>query len=66
MSDALIEQAALKVLEDYMYEQTVKFILGDPLAELRLDLIRRIKNDMELAMKEIYMAQWKQREGNDG
>lgn len=66
MSDALIEQAALKVLEDHIYEQTMKFILGDSLAELRLDLLGRIKNDMELAMKEVYMAQWKQREGNDG
>jgi len=69
VSDVQVERAVLKVLDDYIHEQEMLFILGDfsmrsGSSYEKLELIRRIRDDVDEAIRNVYRDFWQQREGD--
>lgn len=61
MSDVQVERAVMKVLDEYVHKQEMLFILGD--FSTKLELLKCVRDDVEVAIQKVYRDSWQQREG---
>lgn len=63
VSDVQVERAVLKVLDDYIHEQEIRFLSGD--FSTKLELLRSIRHDVDEAIRNVYRDFWQQKEGEN-
>ncbi len=61
VSDVQVERAVLKVLDDYIHQQEIRFLSGD--LSTKLELLRSIRDDVDEAIRNVYRDFWQQKEG---
>ena len=69
VSDVQVERAALKVLDDHISQEEVRISMTKEFSlqfpETKLELLKRVKEDINQAIRNVYRDSWQQSEGED-
>ena len=69
VSDVQVERAALKVLDDHISQEEIRVSMTKDyhlrFPETKLELLKRVRNDIDEAIRNVYRESWQQGEGEN-